>query len=160
MKNISEKTQSAKDAPKVEIEVKTPAPVNVKIEKGTTPAPKSKKAQGKKADAPKADSKAEPGKVDVSKVESLKISKELLDAKLAALDAKLTKEKMTTTKNGFYVTFGYFLCKTKSGKILTIQYHATLKSAKWLVWDDKGKVLTAEPIATLWKAHETAVNQF
>lgn len=160
MKTVTQNTQGAKNAPKVEIEIKTPASADVEIKAESTPAPKSKKATTKK-DMPKAEpkpgAKVEPEKVDVSKVAPLVVPKDLLTAKLSALDKKLEKEKRTTTAAGYHVAFGYFLCKAKSGRVLTIQYHETLRPAKWLVRDDKGKILTTAPIATLWEAHQTAV---
>lgn len=159
MKNNTEKTKETKN--------ETPVNSIAKIEK-TKSAPKSKKSSVEKSDAPKAETKksvgskelamkSAPEKIDLSKIAPLKVDKKLLDEKIAALGKKLEKEKLTTTKNAFHVSYGYFLCKAKSGKILTIEYHEKLKPAKWLVRGEKGEVLTPEPIATLWKAHETAV---
>ena len=81
----------------------------------------------------------------------------MLEAKLIALDKKLEKEKSTVTKNAFHVSYGYFLCRTKSGKTLRIEFHESLKPAKWITRDEDG-IIIGEPEKTLWKAHETAVN--
>jgi hypothetical protein len=187
MNNQTTNTIEIKDAPEgVQVNIETKSAPKAKAKKTTdadkinllekaakkagndltvTIAPKSKKSTPKKAepkantlkkDAPK--TSAEPEKIDLSKVAPLTVPKELLDSKIAALDKKLAKDKLTVTKNAFHVAYGYFLAKAKSGKVLTIEYHETLKPAKWLVRDDKGKVLTAEAVATLWKAHETAIN--
>lgn len=183
MNNEATNTIEIKDAPQgVQVNIETKAAPKSKAKKTTDAekiktlesiakkagnditvsiAPRSKKSTVKK-DAPKVkDAEPKPKvevKADILKVEPLTVPKELLDAKLAALDKKLSKEKLTVTRNAFHVAYGYFLARAKSGKVLTIEYHETLKPAKWLVRDDKGKVLTAEPIPTLWKAHETAIN--
>ena len=125
-----------------------------------------KKAEPKAEDAkPKVDSKkakdpkAEPEKVDLSKVAPLTVPKELLTAKMEKLSAKLEKEKLTVTKSPFHVSYGFFLCRTKSGRTLRIEFHEGLKSKRWLLRDDKGKILT-EPEKTMHGLHQIAVNQF
>ena len=122
-------------------------------------APKAEDAKPK-ADSKKAkDPKVEPEKVDLSKVAPLTVPKELLTAKMEKLSAKLEKEKLTVTKSPFHVSYGFFLCRTKSGKTLRIEFHEGLKSKRWLLRDDEGKVLT-EPEKTMHGLHQIAVNQF
>lgn len=145
MKTVTQNTQSAKDAPKVDVTIKPES----------KPAPKSKKATTKK-DAPTAEPKSE-AKIEVPA--PLKVDDKLFAEKLEKLNQKLEKEKRTTTAAGYHVAYGYFIARTKKGQTVILEFHQKLKPHQWVIRDQSGNVL-GEPVKTLWQANETAVNQF
>jgi hypothetical protein len=158
MKTVTQNTQGAKDAPKVEIEVKTPVSADVVIKPEPKPAPKKKATT---TDAPKAEreSETESAKPDLSKVSPLVVPKELLESKLKKLDEKLSKEKRETTKTPYHIAYGFFVAKTKAGNVVRLEYHESLRPAKWIARDSKGKIL-GEPAKTMHLLHDRAILEF
>ena len=188
MNNLTQNTQSAKDAPKTTITVETPETSDVQVKDApkskakkqtdadkiktlesaakkagnditVSIAPKSKKSSVKKDTVKIKGAEPKPEKVDLSKVAPLVVPKELLASKIDALGKKLEKEKLTATKSPFHIAYGYFIAKTKAGNIVTLEYHESLRPARWIARNDKGKVL-GEPNKTMHGLHQIAVNQF
>jgi NADH dehydrogenase/NADH:ubiquinone oxidoreductase subunit G len=186
MNTVTRKTKGAKNAPKtkkqkveatdaatVEIKIETPqaegeqaaAPVTVEIE--TTPAPKakasgkSKKAAAKSAKDDRETSEKAADETAVSMPAPLAVDSEVLRLKIQQMQAKLEKAKLQATKNAQHVAFGYFVCKTTHGNVLTLQYHPEVKGKlKWSIRDTSGEPQTSELFDSLWRAHETAVRTF
>lgn len=180
MKTKKQKTTVATvEQPEVgAIEIKVEPQTNeqaasVQVEVTATPAPKSKKTSAKKPAAEKKETKdeAKSAKDDREQDEKpadenampvpLAIDSEVLRLKIQQMQAKLEKAKLQATKNAQHVGYGFFVCKTTHGNILTLQYHPEVKGKlKWSIRDTSGEPQTSELFDSLWKAHETAVRTF
>ena len=133
--------------------------IKVTIEPKAKASGKAKKAAAKSAD----EIRETQDKQTTEKAElpaPLKVDGELLKSKIQSLHLKLQEQKRETSKSPHHVAYGYFLAKTKAGRILALEYHEALKPCKWIARDLETKKVVGKPAKTMHDLHETVVKEF
>jgi hypothetical protein len=155
---------------KVEPQTNEQAPVTVEVK---TPARKAKKVSAEKSagdkketkdksqaagDARETEEKPTAGN-QVKMPAPLQVDEQKLSLKIQTMRQKLEEQKRETTKSPVHVQYGFFLARAKSGRILALEFHESLKPNKWIARDLETKEVLSDG-KTMHSLHEEMVREF